>query len=197
MSWRSAGSPDAAESFVPSLDPLYWQPRLELKEIHAQAGFSFISEQNTSWKSSPNTTPATEKHQHMTSASQVVLTCPSLCILFGNICLVMKKDLGRFYITQGNSQVQQGPASWVALINILWGIQERNNAEAALSNASEHTKSLCEQSLAAVTQESIFPHISPWCTASNTTTLHSAVQPDFPIDTERERSRMGPIKPIW
>lgn len=47
MSWRSAGSPDAAESFVPSLDLLYSQPRVKLKEIQTQATFSLFSEQNT------------------------------------------------------------------------------------------------------------------------------------------------------
>lgn len=75
----------------------------------------------------------------MTSVFQIIFTCPSLCILFSYICLVLKKDFGRFYITQGNSKVQQGPASWITLINILLSIREKNNAEAVLSNATNES----------------------------------------------------------
>lgn len=55
---------------------------------------------------------------------QVVLTRPPLRVLLGHICLVLQEDLGRLYVTQGNSQVQQGPAPRIPLVNIL-SVSER------------------------------------------------------------------------
>lgn len=52
---------------------------------------------------------------------------------------MLKKNFGRFYVTQGNSKVQQGPASWITLINILLSSQEISNADAVPSNADNHS----------------------------------------------------------
>lgn len=52
---------------------------------------------------------------------------------------MLKKNFGRFYVTQGNGKVQQGPASWITLINILLSTQEISNADAVPSNADNHS----------------------------------------------------------
>lgn len=52
---------------------------------------------------------------------------------------MLKKDFGRFYVTQGNSKMQQGPAPGITLINILLSIQEISNADVALANADNHS----------------------------------------------------------
>jgi len=84
-----------------------------------------------------NVKAAKIQHLQLKSVLQVIFTCPPLCILFSYVCLVLKEDFGRFYIAQGNSKVQQGPAPWITLINILLSIRERNNAEAVLSNTTD------------------------------------------------------------
>lgn len=51
---------------------------------------------------------------------------------------MLKEDFGRFYVTQGNSKMQQGAAPRIALINILLSTQEISNADIALANAVNH-----------------------------------------------------------
>lgn len=112
--------------------------------------------------------------------AQAVLTRPSLCILLGHICLVLQEDLGRLDVTQGNSQVQQGPAPWVPLVNIL-PVPRREGTE--LIRACTNTGLIQESTFPAIPTD-LLPNspVPPLCGAGS-----------FPHGNKR-RSRRGPKK---
>lgn len=86
-------------------------------------------------------------HLWIPCADSLVQNRPSLRVLLGHICLVLQEDLGRFYVTQGNSQVQQGPAPRIPLVNIL-SVSEREGTQLIRAYTNK-----------GLIQESIFPAI--------------------------------------